>query len=185
MRLSIILGLVLIFRLLFGQQLVLVNEPSTCKVLGTSTLHDWHLDAAELSGNANLELENGELVGISELTFSVEVEQLMSGKRAMDKNTFKALSSTRYPEIMYQFVRTISSEKSGEGLLLKTGGKLTISGTTKSIYLDVLVTVEDGVWFKGSTTFMMSDYGISPPIALMGAVKTGDEITVEFNVKYN
>lgn len=167
-----------------GQTMKLANAQSTCTVEGTSTLHDWEIVAKKLNGTAEMTLENGQIKDISQLGFSVDVESMESGKGGMDKNTYKALKSDKYPQISYEFVRLIEVKETAEGLLLKTGGKLTIAGKTKSVYLDVLAKVGNGVSFKGETTFQMTDYGVEPPTALMGTVKTGNEITIAFNVQY-
>jgi polyisoprenoid-binding protein YceI len=186
MKKSILLTALLFLSIaVFAQKFTLQNDASSCKVEGTSTLHDWHLNATELSGEASLELSGNELVGISDLFFEVDVEGLESGKGAMDRNTFKALKSDKYPKIRYQFVRIISQEETADGLLIKTGGKLSIAGATKSVYLDVLAKVGGTVKFTGATTFNMSDYGVEPPVALMGTITTGDEITIAFNVQYS
>ncbi len=167
-----------------GQSYRLENSESSCKVSGTSTLHDWHLEATKMSGEASLQLDNG-VITIESLSFEVEVEGLESGKGAMDKNTFKALKSDKHPKIKYEFVRVIEQQQTSKGLLLKTGGKLSIAGATKSVYLDVLASADQKARFSGEITFNMSDYGVEPPVALMGTITTGDEITIAFNVQYS
>jgi polyisoprenoid-binding protein YceI len=59
-----------------------------------------------------------------------------------------------------------------------------ISGTRKQITLPVKAQRLDdgGLRFVGSTTFNMSEYGVDPPTVMLGAIKTGDEITINFDV---
>jgi hypothetical protein len=38
--------------------------------------------------------------------------------------------------------------------------------------------------FEGSQTIKMTDYGITPPTALFGTLKTGDEITITFKTNF-
>ena len=40
------------------------------------------------------------------------------------------------------------------------------------------------VQFTGSYTLKMTDFSVKPPTAMFGTIKTGDEITVKFNVDY-
>jgi polyisoprenoid-binding protein YceI len=167
-----------------AQEYALSNGGSTCTVAGTSTLHDWTLDAEELTGKASIGLKDGKVDNIDKLNFEVKVESLKSHKSGMDKNTYKALKSDQYPKISYEFARVISIMDTKDGQLIKTGGKLTIAGSTKSVYLDVIAKTNDGISFTGSTTFKMAEYGVEPPVALMGTVKTGDEVTIKFNVEY-
>ncbi|HNA42827.1 MAG TPA: YceI family protein [Saprospiraceae bacterium] len=63
-------------------------------------------------------------------------------------------------------------------------GNLTIAGTTKPVTLTATVAAKDGgiLHCTGSKTFKMSEYQVEPPTFMFGTVKTGDEITVTFNV---
>ena len=45
------------------------------------------------------------------------------------------------------------------------------------IYSNIIV-------FRGELTLKMSDYEISPPTALMGTIKTGDEVTIRFSIPF-
>jgi hypothetical protein len=50
-----------------AQKLTLDNETSFLQVLGTSSLHDWHIQAEKQSGN--LVLSDADKLAISSLTF--------------------------------------------------------------------------------------------------------------------
>jgi len=44
-------------------------------------------------------------------------------------------------------------------------------------------TMQDGtIRFEGSHTMLQTDFGVDPPTALLGRLKTGDEVTVRFVV---
>ena len=61
---------------------------------GTSNIHDW--DMASKQGSCSAEFlfgPGGHLAGLSSLQFSVPAESLKSDKKAMDKNTYKALQT--------------------------------------------------------------------------------------------
>ena len=156
---------------------------STLLVEGTSTLHDWEENAEKLSGSAQMIVEANKLVEIKQLTFKVDVEGLKSEHSGMDTNTYNALNSKKYPEITYELTKINSTKPGEKGIVLSTTGQLTIAGSTKNINMDVEV-MEGSVVFAGETTFKMSEYGVEPPTALMGTIKTGDELTIKFKVKY-
>lgn len=166
-----------------AQTYMLVESNSSVIVEGTSTLHDWEEKAEKLSGTAQMVVEGNKLVEIKQLTFIVDVEGLKSEHSGMDNNTYKALDSKTYPNITYKLTKINSTKPGKNGIVLSTTGKLTIKETTKTINMDVDV-MEGSVVFAGETTFNMSDYGVEPPTALMGTIKTGDEITIKFKVKY-
>ena len=37
---------------------------------------------------------------------------------------------------------------------------------------------------KGEKTLKMSDFDVKPPTALLGTLKTGNDITIKFNLNY-
>jgi len=166
-----------------GSQLIfdqkdLDKANSSLTVFGTSSLHDWEIEAEEFNSNADLAVtDNG--VQIKSLSFTVPVKGLKSGKSAMDDNTYKALKAKDHPTIKYQL-----KEATPSGDKTQTKGMLTIAGVTKTVDMVVETKTNNGVQFSGSITFNMTDYGVEPPTALFGTIKTGDEITVKFKVNY-
>ncbi len=171
----------------FAQESKVVLAESKLKVLGTSNLHDWEIDAKAMSGKSIMTIDAGNLKMIKNLDFAVEVEQLKSGKNGMDNNTFKALNSKTYKTINYKLVSIAKiTETSAGNFTVETQGDLTISGVTKRINqtFTVKITGKKAV-FSGKTKIDMIVYGVKPPTALMGTIKTGKDVTVDFKVTYN
>ncbi|WP_445714745.1 YceI family protein [Flavobacterium sp.] len=175
------------FNTLVAQDSKVVLAESKLKVLGTSNLHDWEIDAKAMSGKATMAIEAGDLKSIKNLDFAVEVEQLKSGKSGMDNNTFKALNSKTYKTINYKLVSvTKITEISAGNFTVETQGDLTISGVTKRINQTFTVKIiGKKAVFSGKTKIDMTVYGVKPPTALMGTIKTGKDVTVDFKVTYN
>lgn len=175
------------FSTLVAQDSKVVLAESKLKVLGTSNLHDWEIDAKAMSGKATMAIEAGDLKSIKNLDFAVEVEQLKSGKSGMDNNTFKALNSKTYKTINYKLVSVSKiTEISAGNFTVETQGDLTISGVTKRINQTFTVKIiGKKAVFSGKTKIDMTVYGVKPPTALMGTIKTGKDVTVDFKVTYN
>ena len=175
------------FNTLVAQDSKVVLAESKLKVLGTSNLHDWEIDAKAMSGKATMAIEAGDLKSIKNLDFALEVEQLKSGKSGMDNNTFKALNSKTYKTINYKLVSvTKITEISAGNFTVETQGDLTISGVTKRINQTFTVKIiGKKAVFSGKTKIDMTVYGVKPPTALMGTIKTGKDVTVDFKVTYN
>jgi polyisoprenoid-binding protein YceI len=158
------------------------------KLTGTSTVHDWEMDAKKATGEAQFVFKtetNGELQSVESLTFALAVKDLQSDSNGLDKNAYKALKADEYKNILYKLSSsTLSSEN--EGYLLKTKGKLTIAGVTNDIVMDIhLVVNKNGaITSKGSYKMNMTDYKVDPPSYLLGTIKTGDAITLDFEVVY-
>ena len=165
-----------------AQSFKLDNGQGKVSVTGTSSLHDWEEIAEQKSGTMTLDLK-GEVVSINALNFAVEAESLKSGKSGMDKNTYKALMTDKHKQIVYKLesIKSISP-KGANSYKVVAVGKLTIAGKTNGIEMDLDLKVDgDKVLVKGSKALKMTDFGIEPPKALMGTIKTGDGIVVHFD----
>ncbi|MFN7044244.1 MAG: YceI family protein [Flavobacterium sp.] len=175
------------FNTLVAQESKVVLAESKLKVLGTSNLHDWEIDAKAMSGKSTMTIDANELKAIKSLDFAVEVEQLKSGKSGMDDNTFKALKSKTYKTINFKLVSVTKITKTAENnFTVETQGDLTIAGVTKRINQTFTVKLAGKkATFTGKTKIDMTVYGVKPPTALMGTIKTGKDVTVDFKVTYN
>jgi polyisoprenoid-binding protein YceI len=69
--------------------------------------------------------------------------------------------------------------------LIKVTGNLTIAGVTKAITLQAnyAVGADESVQFKSSKAIKMSDFKIKAPSFMMGALKTGDDLTINILLK--
>ncbi len=169
---------------LSAQNFKLNNEEGEVVVTGTSTLHDWEEVAEQKSGSIVLD-NTGELPKINSLKFTVEAESLKSGKGAMDKNTYKALETKKYKQIVFELksVKSISPiTATSDRYKVVATGNLTIAGSTNTIDLPFNLTIKEGkVLLEGKKPLKMTDYNIEPPKALLGTITTGDAIEVLFN----
>jgi len=69
-----------------------------------------------------------------------------------------------------------------KGYKLVALGNLTIAGKTNKVELAFNLTLNgDKVELVGKKAFKMTDFGVEPPKALLGTIKTGDEIEVHYN----
>lgn len=164
----------------FSQSYTLNKTASNLEVHGTSSLHDWIVDAEQQSGT--IDISKAEDLKINKLSFSVIAESLKSGKSGMDKNTYKALNTKKHKSIDFN----LSSIKNVKAVtdnhyMVTAVGDLKISGATKSISMDLDVKFTDSnVSIEGKKDLLMTDFGIDPPKALLGTIKTGNEISIVF-----
>ncbi|GAA3585393.1 YceI family protein [Snuella lapsa] len=163
-----------------AQEFDLINGESSLKVLGTSSLHDWHIEAEEQSGSIKFsDITTG---NITACQVKIVSESLKSGKRTMDKNTFKALRTDDYPNVLFQLVEVKEITNKGAGkFLVKTVGDLTITGVKKQVDIDFTVAIaNEKVSLTGEKNIKMTDFNIDPPTALFGTITTGNDLTIKF-----
>lgn len=166
---------------LWAQTAYKVDGTATALTIsGTSSLHDWDLTAGTIQGKGTIRVEGKKIVDVRDLELNVPVEGLKSGKGAMDKNTYKALNSDEHPVIKYRLVKVTGQE----GNTLFTSGVLEVAGVSKPIDLQVnysVISVQK-IQIRGQVRLNMTDFNVDPPVALLGTIKTGDQITATFEV---
>jgi polyisoprenoid-binding protein YceI len=71
---------------------------------------------------------------------------------------------------------------SGDAFVLDTKGKLTIAGVTRDVAFDVQGSRDPHGKYTliGQAPIKMTHYGIKPPTAMMGTIRTGDDVKVTF-----
>ncbi len=154
-------------------------------VSGTSSLHDWTMDTKSGSGEATLKKEDQTLKSIEKLNVSLKGETLKSGKSGMDDNAYKALKTKKHPDISFTLQNVKSITKKSDHYLVEASGTLKVGGESKTINVQSKAyPTANAVRFTGSHSFKMTDFNIKPPTALLGTIKTGDEITINYNLTF-
>lgn len=162
-----------------GQAKFQIGPQPELKITGTSTLHDWEMVSTQATGEAVLLQQDGKLKEIQKLSVQMPAESLKSGKSAMDKNTYAALDTKKHKEI--RFVLTSMTASGSQTWDAK--GNFTIAGVSQPASFEVKSSPSgSGYNFQGNYAFELTDYKIDPPKALMGTVKTGNEVVIHFNI---
>ena len=158
-------------------------------VSGTSTLHDWTVKSTKIEGVAEF---SGELKSVSEkpvalqsIDLTIPVDSLKSTEgNGMDNTMYDALRLKKFPTITYKLTKaalTSVSAKEGSPYHFDATGLLTVSGNAHPVSLDLAVLPVAGgkLTITTAVAFKMSDFGVAPPTAMLGMIKSGDAITVK------
>jgi len=143
-------------------------------ITGTSSIHDWESIVNDFSVYADVNDES-----IIDLAVEVEVKSIKSGKSIMDGKTYDALQADEFPKILFKASNLNIGIEKIEGL-----GTLTIAGQSKSIPIsaDILTRSASDLKVKGRVHISMSKFGITPPKAMFGTLKTGDLVVIEYEL---
>jgi polyisoprenoid-binding protein YceI len=170
---------------------VAVSPESKLWIEGTSNLHGWSckaekLDAAiDLDAAAAAQLGSAPPKALKRVEVKVAVKSLKCGHGAMDNNLYKALNADATPDVSYILATFEAAPgEAKDSFTLHTVGTLSVAGKERKIEMDVVASrLADGtVKATGMVPIKMTDYGITPPTAIFGRLKTGDEVKVNFEL---
>jgi polyisoprenoid-binding protein YceI len=158
---------------------------------GTSTLHAFHCKTTKFEAVVSVDPTYAEakLSQVKTLLRSVEVvipvKSLSCGNKGLEENMFKTLKADKFPEIRYHMATyQIAGDATDDGVTLQAVGTLTVAGQSKTIAMSV----KTGRGASGSATaagtqeILMTDFGIKPPVFMLGALRTGNKVTVSFKL---
>ncbi len=120
----------------------------------------------------------------TEVALSVPVATFDCGNRRMNADLQEAMKMDEHPLIQYALdsVRTVA----GADTLyrLQATGVLTIAGVARpiSVALEGQELADGQVQATGRVPLKMTDFGITPPTALLGLVRVRDDIHVRFHL---
>lgn len=153
-------------------------------VQGSSTLHDWESDVTQTEAKATITLQDKKLTEIKDVTVKIPVTSIKSTKgKIMDNKTWEAFNSDKNPNIQYKLTSAKITASGAEYTITATG-TLTMAGTSKPVELTAKgkVMANGDVQIIGSRKLNMKDFNMVPPTAMMGTIKVGEEVTVNFNL---
>jgi polyisoprenoid-binding protein YceI len=182
-RTLIIISGVILMPFLLHAQAAFSSKQSKMSVQGTSSLHDWESEVTQVEWKGAVTVQGNQLVEIKDVQVKIQVTGIKSTKgRIMDNKTYEAFNSDKNPTIQYRLTNT-KITGSGEYTVV-ANGQLTMAGVTRPVELTAKAKVlsNGDVQIVGSRKLNMKDFSMTPPTAMMGTIKVGEEVTVTFDI---
>ncbi len=163
-----------------------VGDPDI-KVLGTSNLHNWSMEAKEITCSAKFGFGSGANVlpqSLTGLDLAIPVHNLKSGESLMDSRAYNALKADKYGMITFTSASSVIAPGQRNQFQVKSAGTMTIGGVAQPVILTVAcqVNADGSIACSGSQQLKMTDYQIKPPSFMLGALKTGDLLTINYSI---
>lgn len=155
------------------------------KISGSSNVQNWESTVQKVSGTAQLLLSaEGVLESVEGLRVQMEVSSIKSEKGStMDNKTYEALKAKQHPHITFTQTRLQSITRQGNTYTLVLVGQLEVAGAKKTITLRATGNAQGTQWkFSGEMPLKMTDFKVDPPTAMLGAMRTADDVTIKFSV---
>ena len=165
-----------------AQTFSIVPQTASINVHGTSNVHDWNMKPTKVTGELGLNSTKQ----ISAITIKVEVKSLKSGNGIMDGKTYDAFDYKKNPYIVFQLTDASQAKLTENDTEVTLTGNLSFAGATRKISIKAVgkITKSGEYQLKGTVPLKMTDFKMSPPTAMLGTMKTGDAVTVKFDVTF-
>lgn len=157
-----------------------VVKQQRVSVVGTSSLHDWESVVEKIECKGSYVIDNNQLTGINHTVLKIAVKSIRSSKgKLMDSKTWDAFSYEKHPYIVFSLK---DARVSGANLILS--GILSMAGANRPVEIRASYTLntQGDLQVKGSHKITMSEFGMTPPTAMMGSIKVGDDVVVNFDI---
>lgn len=158
---------------------------------GTSNIRSWSCSATgidasiDVSSAASSANPAAIAASVQHVTIKLPVSNLKCGNGRMDRNMYRALKADdpQASFILGSFHTLPARER--HSAYLRTAGTLTVAGENRALDVNVRTRyTEDGTLVaEGTVPVNMSDFGIAPPTAFFGAIRTGNRVTVRFELR--
>jgi YceI-like domain len=149
-------------------------------VSGTSTIRGWTCTAkgtlAVQPGAGGGPAVPGFPKGVQSATLTVPVKGFTCPEAEMTEHLMQAMHPEKFAEIVYKVEKY---ELAGDRA--QATGTMTIHGSTQPFSLPVVVKASGaGAALEGSARLDMTTYGVEPPVVMLGMLKVGPQIRIEF-----
>jgi polyisoprenoid-binding protein YceI len=116
---------------------------------------------------------------------SIQVEDLKSGNRKMERDLSNALNAAHHPRVLFELISLERISFLKKDPVFHTKGKLSMAGVTRELALDFRFREqrEHAYFLDSQCTISMKDFGIDPPSGLFGLIKAHDEVTVIYRLQ--
>ena len=147
-------------------------------VSGTSTVRGW---TCSVSGTAAVAPGSsapapGFADGVQSAMLTVPVADFECPDETMTEHLMDAMKPAEFGAITFQLD---GYEASGGGA--DASGALTILGVTRPVSFPISLTPSStGITIAGEVGLDMTEYGVEPPVVLLGLLRVGPEIRIQF-----
>jgi polyisoprenoid-binding protein YceI len=159
------------------------TQASKMFITGSSTLHEWTSEVSQIEWTGLISVIDRQIEA-KNVTITIPVKGIKSEHgKMMDNKTFEAFKSDKNPNLTYK-VTGSKTKIVGNDTFMEVTGVLTMAGVSKPVVLEVKSkTLPNGnMTLTASQKIRMTDFKMEPPTAMMGSIKVGDEVTVNFEI---
>lgn len=148
-------------------------------VSGTSTVRGWTCEAkgvVTVTPGKTSSPVPGFASGVESATVTVPLKAFKCPNDEMTQHLNEAMKSDKFPEIVFR----LEKYEAGGGQTQATGTMTILGASQQVIFPATLKASGKGVEIAGNTRLDMTKFGVEPPVVMLGLLKVGPQIRIEF-----
>jgi hypothetical protein len=166
---------------------LVLRQGSRLWLEGDSNLHAWSCDAKSVIPELRLQrpTPNDPPASVEEARLLVAVANIECGNGKMNENLRKALRAEDHENISFVVTGAEFIDTGSRGELeVLAKGTLTVAGTSRDLQFQVsgTDTGTGALRLTGRIQILMTQYGVQPPTAMLGLLKTRNEVLIRFDL---
>jgi polyisoprenoid-binding protein YceI len=161
------------------------QQDSTLEIAGTSNVRGWSCEASQMAGTMVAFTQDQRLSSVEGVTVTIPVQGIECGNGQMNGKVRESLGADNSNFVRFNLSNATVSEADAQGRsTVSATGRLSIAGTTRTIQIPAQAQAMPGnrIRVTGAVPMKMTDFGVTPPTAMLGALRTADDVTVNFDV---
>jgi polyisoprenoid-binding protein YceI len=121
---------------------------------------------------------------VESVSLNVSPARIDCRNGTMNEHTLKALKANANPQITFRSTSFEMLPGEGEHATVRARGQLTMAGQSKAVTIEGTASqlANGAVQFRGSFPLMMREWGMSPPSLMLGTIKVGNRVVVNYDV---
>jgi polyisoprenoid-binding protein YceI len=165
---------------------VLLSSPAAAQqssvdfsVSGTSTIRSWTCTvkgSVQVTPGTGSPAVPGFANGVQSATLTVPVKAFTCPNEEMTQHLLETMHPDKFPEITYRLEKY--EVKGGQA---QATGTVTINGVSAPLAMPVVLKASgQALQIEGNTRLDMTKFGVEPPVVMLGLLKVGPQIRIEF-----
>tara|TARA_R110000868_G_scaffold304437_15_gene565218 strand:- start:18089 stop:18682 length:594 start_codon:yes stop_codon:yes gene_type:complete len=160
----------------------IILEGSKLRINGTSNVTDFEcIYSSRISSDTlHQTITYGDSLFITGDSIKLSSSSFDCGKRAINRDLQKTLKSDEFPFLEIGLV----SIEIADSVPFETKISVTIAGVSRNELVEIseFSSSKNSISFAGESSILLTNFGLTPPTALFGLVKVGDEIKISFDL---
>ena len=172
-----------------GAQPVMTVRPESRLVLaGTSNVNRWSCASGVFERITSTARERITTITLppGDATIAVPVRSLACGNDRMNHDLRTTLRADAHPDITFRLAgyRIDSLPHAGADYAAVAVGELAVAGVVRAVEIPLRARRTGAALHgSGALALRMTDFGVTPPVALFGLIRARNEITVSFDIR--